>query len=512
MASMATQLQATTQEQGGTEYDQPEIHIQFTAASPEPNNISTKDIHQSLPELSDNPPTPTDFRPTESDASLDVRPEHEDVSSASEVSRSSVGFPGTDLPARMNLPLIPTAPQRSFDQYGFYQGTHDASSTHSVYSLSEADRRKYIDMETEWLGLLANWEVASKKKRNRIKRICRIGIPDSIRGNAWSAMAGVAEFRKQGLYESLVNSQEAPLIFETIERDIHRCYPDHIMFSQKDGEGQKNLRKVLRAYALYNTELGYCQGMGMIVGLLLMRMQPEDTFWLLVAILQNYIKGYHSVNLYELRVDASAFELALQKYLKPIANYMTKLEVSPLTYMTQWFLTLYTMALPWRTVLRVWDMFFCDGPKALLRVGMGILSAKKSYLIKQCPTSSDAIGYLLQVPREFDDADALLKIFTGHRIQSGLVPAIQKSRLRLLGRALDPGVENVYTWLRGGVLNGEADLDQRWLDGTVEHESMGTRHDNRALAARLADFLQVAYGQYQSTLWKYHRDRIVEVG
>ncbi|KAH9271814.1 hypothetical protein BASA83_005916 [Batrachochytrium salamandrivorans] len=36
-----------------------------------------------------------------------------------------------------------------------------------------------------------------------------------------------------------------------------------------------------------------------------------------------------------------------------------------------------------------------------------------------------------------------------------------------------------------GVLNGEADLDQRWLDGTVEHESMGTRHDNRALAARL---------------------------
>ncbi|KAH6582415.1 hypothetical protein BASA60_001927 [Batrachochytrium salamandrivorans] len=75
---------------------------------------------------------------------------------------------------------------------------------------------------------------------------------------------------------------------------------------------------------------------------------------------------------------------------------------------------------------------------------------------------------------------------TGHRIQSGLVPAIQKSRLRLLGRALDPGVENVYTWLRGGVLNGEADLDQRWLDGTVEHESMGTRHNNRALAARVS--------------------------
>ncbi|KAH9245128.1 hypothetical protein BASA81_017406 [Batrachochytrium salamandrivorans] len=102
---------------------------------------------------------------------------------------------------------------------------------------------------------------------------------------------------------------------------------------------------------------------------------------------------------------------------------------------------------------------------------------------------------------------------TGHRIQSGLLPAIQKSRLRLLGRALDPGVENVYTWLRGGVLNGEADLDQRWLDGDCGAcNLLGTRHNNRALAARLADFLQVAYRQYQSTLWKYHRDRLVEVG
>ncbi|KAH6601317.1 hypothetical protein BASA50_001710 [Batrachochytrium salamandrivorans] len=96
-------------------------------------------------------------------------------------------------------------------------------------------------------------------------------------------------------------------------------------------------------------------------------------------------------------------------------------------------------------------------------------------------------------------------------LSSGATTGLQTTVI-LLGRALDPGVENVYTWLRGGVLNGEADLDQRWLDGTVEHESMGTRHDNRALAARLADFLQVAYRQYQSTLWKYHRDRLVEVG
>ncbi|KAH6589350.1 hypothetical protein BASA50_010096 [Batrachochytrium salamandrivorans] len=102
---------------------------------------------------------------------------------------------------------------------------------------------------------------------------------------------------------------------------------------------------------------------------------------------------------------------------------------------------------------------------------------------------------------------------TDHRIQSGLVPAIQKSRLRLLGRSTRSGCgECIYLaprwslkWRsRSGPVVG-------WMR-TVEHESMGTRHDNRALAARLADFLQVAYRQYQFTLWKYHWDRLVEVG
>ncbi|KAH9267331.1 hypothetical protein BASA83_010065 [Batrachochytrium salamandrivorans] len=101
---------------------------------------------------------------------------------------------------------------------------------------------------------------------------------------------------------------------------------------------------------------------------------------------------------------------------------------------------------------------------------------------------------------------------TGHRISVWISTSNSEIPTQIAGSRTDPGVENVYTWLRGGVLNGEADLDQQWLDGTVEHESMGTRHDNRALAARLADFLQVAYRQYQSTLWKYHRDRLVEVG
>ncbi|KAH6567191.1 hypothetical protein BASA60_009164 [Batrachochytrium salamandrivorans] len=83
---------------------------------------------------------------------------------------------------------------------------------------------------------------------------------------------------------------------------------------------------------------------------------------------------------------------------------------------------------------------------------------------------------------------------TGHRIQSGLVPAIQKSRLRLLGRSTRSGCGECIYWLRGGVLNGEADLDQRWLElGCGACNLWGRGMIIGQLAARLADCLQVAY-------------------
>ncbi|KAH9271300.1 hypothetical protein BASA83_006629 [Batrachochytrium salamandrivorans] len=144
--------------------------------------------------------------------------------------------------------------------------------------------------------------------------------------------------------------------------------------------------------------------------------------------------------------------------------------------------------------------FYTECPRAVGKIPALVLVSSDQTAIQE-QILADTTGQakdsqattLVCIDGDCEQVETLHRSKTGHRIQSGLVPAIQKSRLRLLGRALDPGVENVYTWLRGGVLNGLKQIwTSCWLDGTVEHESMGTRHDNRALAARLADFLQVA--------------------
>lgn len=41
--------------------------------------------------------------------------------------------------------------------------------------------------------------------------------------------------------------------------------------------------------------------------------------------------------------------------------FQKKHKVEPILYMTEWFMCVYSRTLPWSCVLRVWDMFLCEG-------------------------------------------------------------------------------------------------------------------------------------------------------
>ena len=83
-------------------------------------------------------------------------------------------------------------------------------------------------------------------------------------------------------YES--SSSELDII-----RDINRTFPSHVYFQQRHGPGQRALYNVLKAYSVYDREVGYVQGMGFLAGLLLLYMGEVDAFWLLVALLKGAV-------------------------------------------------------------------------------------------------------------------------------------------------------------------------------------------------------------------------------
>lgn len=56
---------------------------------------------------------------------------------------------------------------------------------------------------------------------------------------------------------------------KVIQRDLARTFPTHTFFRERNG--QEMLFDVLRAYSLYDPQVGYCQGLPFVVGCLLLQ-------------------------------------------------------------------------------------------------------------------------------------------------------------------------------------------------------------------------------------------------
>jgi len=219
---------------------------------------------------------------------------------------------------------------------------------------------------------------------SKLEKYCRDGIPQSFRGYVWSTLANTEHIKKNNLFYELCNSDSLP-IDEIILKDITRCYPDHIMFNDKNYYGQHNLFNVLKAYSRYNPSIGYCQGMGFLAGILLMFIPAEDAFWLLVSTIENYgINGYYSQDLVKLKSDNDVFKIILKQKLPRMYNHLVDLEIDTILFTTEWFLCLYSKTLPWPCLLRIWDLFYYYGKSIIIKSGIALLQYIEKPLLNKC--------------------------------------------------------------------------------------------------------------------------------
>ncbi|XP_030918313.1 uncharacterized protein LOC102042531, partial [Geospiza fortis] len=223
--------------------------------------------------------------------------------------------------------------------------------------------------------MLNNWDKWMAKKHKKIRLRCQKGIPPSLRGRAWQYLSGskVKLEQNMGKFDELDLLTGDPKWLDVIERDLHRQFPFHEMFVSRGGHGQQDLFRVLKAYTLYRPEEGYCQAQAPIAAVLLMHMPAEQAFWCLVQICEKYLPGYYSEKLEAIQLDGQILFSLLHK-VSPVAyKHLSKQKIDPILYMTEWFMCAFSRTLPWSSVLRVWDMFFCEGVKIIFRVGLVLL-------------------------------------------------------------------------------------------------------------------------------------------
>ncbi|OAD73610.1 hypothetical protein PHYBLDRAFT_168049 [Phycomyces blakesleeanus NRRL 1555(-)] len=297
----------------------------------------------------------------------------------------------------------------SVDEYGFIVDNANQRANHGSMrsDISPKSMKAYREREAKWLSIVGKLDAGTAKKDAKLKKLVRSGIPASVRARAWQFLAGSMDYKKKGYYEAL-GKKKPTEIDSVIERDIARCYPDHSQFNDANGQGQLDLRNILKAYSRHNPQVGYCQGMGRLAGCMLMHMPAEDTFYLMVATLDRYMNGYFTPTLSQLRIDAYIIGQLLHDHLPKLAQHLEANDIMPIMYIAQWFLTAFTMALPWQSVLRVWDVFYFEGVKVFYRISLAILEISKDYLLNSCPTNSELLAFLLHIPHKSLGPDLLL--------------------------------------------------------------------------------------------------------
>ncbi|XP_061906202.1 TBC1 domain family member 10A-like [Entelurus aequoreus] len=256
------------------------------------------------------------------------------------------------------------------DKYGFLGGTQYSESGEKEVRIEVARQR-----EMKWLEMFNNWDKWIKHRFQKVKMRCRKGIPSSLRSKAWQLLSNSQELLDAniGKFEELERDPGEAKWLDIIEKDLHRQFPFHEMFAARGGHGQQDLYRILKAYTIYKPDEGYCQAQAPVAAVLLMHMPAEQAFWCLVQICEKYLPGYYSAGLEAIQLDGEIFFSLLRRTCPMAYRHLKKFKIDPILYMTEWFMCIFSRTLPWACVLRVWDMFFCEGVKIVFRVGLVLL-------------------------------------------------------------------------------------------------------------------------------------------
>lgn len=309
---------------------------------------------------------------------------------------------------------------RKTDKYGFLGGSQYSGSLESSIPVDVARQR-----ELKWLEMFSNWEKWLSRRFQKVKLRCRKGIPSSLRAKAWQYLSNSKELLEQnpGKFEELERAPGDPKWLDVIEKDLHRQFPFHEMFAARGGHGQQDLYRILKAYTIYRPDEGYCQAQAPVAAVLLMHMPAEQAFWCLVQICDKYLPGYYSAGLEAIQLDGEIF-FALLRRASPLAHrHLRRQRIDPVLYMTEWFMCIFARTLPWASVLRVWDMFFCEGVKIIFRVALVLLrhtlgSVEK---LRACQGMYETMEQLRNLPQQCMQEDFLVHEVTSLPVTEALI-------------------------------------------------------------------------------------------
>ncbi|CAG9815139.1 unnamed protein product [Phaedon cochleariae] len=274
---------------------------------------------------------------------------------------------------------------------------------------------EYDEMSSARREVMDVWEMVTSKEGGRIKcdhqmllQAIRQGVPRGKRGEVWKFLA--EQFCQQVAPVDAAKHPNYNVPYETLLKqltahqhailiDLGRTFPNHSYFSSPLGPGQLALFNLLKAYSLLDPEVGYCQGLSFVTGILLLHMEEFQAFTLLRHLMfRRGMRSQYLPDMVSLQIKLYQLSRLLHDQLPELYEHFDSYDVAPTLYAAPWLLTVFASQFPLGFVTRVFDLLFMEGPDVIFRVALALLSYHKEKLLL-CDSFEEIMNYLkVQLP------------------------------------------------------------------------------------------------------------------
>ncbi|XP_022664150.1 TBC1 domain family member 1-like isoform X2 [Varroa jacobsoni] len=262
---------------------------------------------------------------------------------------------------------------------------------------SELERRQtcldYADSgspdEFSWESVLKN---RAESQEELILALVRQGVPKQKRGEIWKLFSKIFNrYTYRGpldLNAPIFKAEYSSLLVTLTENqhlilvDLARTFPTHRFYKDGFGEGQLSLFNVLKAYSIVDPEVGYCQGLAFVSGVLLLHLTEEEAFQLLKHMMVHLgFRQLYLPSMEGLQVQLYQLWRLLHDIHNDLYSHFESFEMEPALYATPWFLTVFASHFPMELVVRIFDLIFIQGANVVIKVAMAVLVVHKEQLL-----------------------------------------------------------------------------------------------------------------------------------
>ncbi|KAH8344340.1 hypothetical protein KR084_009926 [Drosophila pseudotakahashii] len=234
-------------------------------------------------------------------------------------------------------------------------------------------------------------QIGNKKDPKVLGHAIRTGVPRSKRGDVWTFLAEQHSMNTapvdtkrfpnfntpyHTLLKHLTEHQHAIFI------DLGRTFPNHQFYKDPLGLGQLSLFNLLKAYSILDPELGYCQGLGFICGVLLLHCDESNAFQLLKHLMfRRNMRTKYLPDMKKFQLQLYQLSRLVKDHLPDLYVWLDQNDVSPTLYAAPWILTVFSSQFPLGFVARVFDLLFLESSDVIFKFAIALLSVHKQQLL-----------------------------------------------------------------------------------------------------------------------------------